>query len=394
MAQRTLACTACHGEQGRAGPDGYYPRLAGKTGGLPVQPAHPTFSRDAGITRPCSIWWTLSAMPICTKLQSTLRRNPYPTPHPNRLMRRLRCWARGKLLAKQGDKALGLPACAQCHGDALTGVMPATPGLLGLPRAYLSAQLGGWKTGTAPCPCTGLHGRRGAQTARGRRQRGCLPGLHRKQFLPTPGPPAYDHPGPKMNLKSTVALHRPRSRRWALPFHGVPTSRASATALRAIQPAVVNLMPVDVPSTRLSVRCIPATSPVTRQPAWVNGMRRTSGRLCTMASPGMVAGSTRHSLTPATPTSAEKIRTRYLPSFNRWPPVYRTPTPHSLTWPLGTQAALGAWRALYFTPASAPTGPGGLSGQGTGALRGMPRPTQCTGWHNISRTGLWRYFCR
>ncbi|MCB2071660.1 MAG: cytochrome C, partial [Ottowia sp.] len=30
MAQRTLACTACHGEQGRAGPDGYYPRLAGK----------------------------------------------------------------------------------------------------------------------------------------------------------------------------------------------------------------------------------------------------------------------------------------------------------------------------------------------------------------------------
>ena len=25
MAQRTQACTACHGEQGRAGPDGYYP---------------------------------------------------------------------------------------------------------------------------------------------------------------------------------------------------------------------------------------------------------------------------------------------------------------------------------------------------------------------------------
>ena len=33
MAQRTLACTACHGEQGRAGPDGYYPRLAGKPAG-------------------------------------------------------------------------------------------------------------------------------------------------------------------------------------------------------------------------------------------------------------------------------------------------------------------------------------------------------------------------
>src|ERR1700712_1628403 len=32
-AQRTLACTACHGPQGRAAPDGYYPRLAGKPAG-------------------------------------------------------------------------------------------------------------------------------------------------------------------------------------------------------------------------------------------------------------------------------------------------------------------------------------------------------------------------
>jgi cytochrome c553 len=30
MAQRTQACTTCHGAQGRAGPDGYYPRIAGK----------------------------------------------------------------------------------------------------------------------------------------------------------------------------------------------------------------------------------------------------------------------------------------------------------------------------------------------------------------------------
>ncbi|MGH6638909.1 MAG: c-type cytochrome, partial [Polaromonas sp.] len=33
IAQRTLACTACHGPQGRAAPDGYYPRLAGKPAG-------------------------------------------------------------------------------------------------------------------------------------------------------------------------------------------------------------------------------------------------------------------------------------------------------------------------------------------------------------------------
>src|SRR3954451_16455670 len=33
MAQRTLACTACHGKEGRAAPDGYYPRIAGKPAG-------------------------------------------------------------------------------------------------------------------------------------------------------------------------------------------------------------------------------------------------------------------------------------------------------------------------------------------------------------------------
>src|SRR3982751_3063084 len=33
LAQRTLACTSCHGREGRAGPDGYYPRLAGKPAG-------------------------------------------------------------------------------------------------------------------------------------------------------------------------------------------------------------------------------------------------------------------------------------------------------------------------------------------------------------------------
>ena len=30
---------------------------------------------------------------------------------------------------------------------AMTGVLPTTPGLLGLPRDYLNAQLGAWRTG-------------------------------------------------------------------------------------------------------------------------------------------------------------------------------------------------------------------------------------------------------
>ena len=33
MAQRMLACTGCHGPEGRAAADGYYPRIAGKPAG-------------------------------------------------------------------------------------------------------------------------------------------------------------------------------------------------------------------------------------------------------------------------------------------------------------------------------------------------------------------------
>ena len=33
IAQRVLACTGCHGAEGRAASDGYYPRIAGKPAG-------------------------------------------------------------------------------------------------------------------------------------------------------------------------------------------------------------------------------------------------------------------------------------------------------------------------------------------------------------------------
>ena len=33
LTRRARACTVCHGEQGRAAPDGYYPRIAGKPAG-------------------------------------------------------------------------------------------------------------------------------------------------------------------------------------------------------------------------------------------------------------------------------------------------------------------------------------------------------------------------
>ena len=47
----------------------------------------------------------------------------------------------------RGGEQRSVPACTACHGERLTGVLPAIPGLAGLPRDYLLAQLGAWRQG-------------------------------------------------------------------------------------------------------------------------------------------------------------------------------------------------------------------------------------------------------
>lgn len=146
MAERTRACTACHGEQGRAGPDGYYPRLAGKPAGY-LHNQLRNFAQGRRHYGPM----TRLVDPMTDAYMGEIAAHfagldlPYPAPAPARLdAARL---ARGQQIVRQGDASRGLPACAQCHGERLTGVLPHVPGLLGLPLDYLNAQLGAWQTG-------------------------------------------------------------------------------------------------------------------------------------------------------------------------------------------------------------------------------------------------------
>jgi cytochrome c553 len=146
MAQRTLACTSCHGREGRAGPDGYYPRIAGKPAGylynqlLHFREGRRHYGLMAGLLETLSDEYLFQIAQHFASLDV-----PYPPPQaatvaPETLQR-------GRLLATQGDPERRVPACASCHGKALTGVSPDIPGLLGLPRDYLNAQLGAWRTG-------------------------------------------------------------------------------------------------------------------------------------------------------------------------------------------------------------------------------------------------------
>jgi len=146
MAQRVQACTACHGEQGRAGPDGYYPRIAGKPAGylyqqlLHFRDGHRNYRLMTQLVEPLSEPYLREIAEHFAALDL-----PYPAPVPVDLTPQDR--QRGEQLALRGDPGRQLPACVLCHGSALTGVQPGTPGLLGLPRDYLNSQLGAWRNG-------------------------------------------------------------------------------------------------------------------------------------------------------------------------------------------------------------------------------------------------------
>ncbi|MES2977024.1 MAG: c-type cytochrome [Pseudomonadota bacterium] len=146
IAQRTLACTACHGPQGRAAPDGYYPRLAGKPAAylynqlLNFREGRRHYGLMTQMVEPLSPAYLMEIAQYFASLDV-----PYPTAQAS--TEGAGVMGQGQKLVQQGDGARQVPACVQCHGQAMTGVLPNVPGLLGLPRDYLNAQLGAWKTG-------------------------------------------------------------------------------------------------------------------------------------------------------------------------------------------------------------------------------------------------------
>ncbi len=149
MAERVKPCEACHGQQGRAGPDGYYPRLAGKPAGYLFNQMQ-NFAqgkRHYALMRrmvtPLSAAYQLEMANYFSSLKVPYlpsTQNAHPLSDAQRL--------RGQQLAMHGDSALKIPACSTCHGEQLMGNQAHVPGLLGLPAAYLGAQLSAWQLGT------------------------------------------------------------------------------------------------------------------------------------------------------------------------------------------------------------------------------------------------------
>ena len=146
MTARVAACTACHGKEGRATPDGYFPRIAGKPAGY-LYHQLVNFRDGRRQYRPMTHLLDHLSDDYLREIAEHFASLEVPYPPPARPGLAPAVLAQGRALVLKGDAARDIPACVRCHGDAMTGVAPAIPGLLGLPRDYLNSQLGAWQTG-------------------------------------------------------------------------------------------------------------------------------------------------------------------------------------------------------------------------------------------------------
>ena len=146
MAQRMKACVACHGQEGRATNHGYFPRIAGKPAGYLFNQL--VNFRD-GRRKNATMAYLVDQMSdqYLREIAEYFAGLDLPYPPPQTTSAGPATLARGEQLVRQGDAGRGIPACSTCHGDAMTGVAPAIPGLLGLSRDYILSQFGAWRNG-------------------------------------------------------------------------------------------------------------------------------------------------------------------------------------------------------------------------------------------------------
>jgi cytochrome c553 len=152
LARRVAACTSCHGgaagaEAPPSGERSYFPRIAGKPAGYLLNQLH-NF-RDGRRQYPLMTWMvTPLSDDYLREIALWFAGQHLPAAVLDRASLPPGDIERGRMLVLRGDPAAKVPACIACHGQRLTGALPATPGLLGLPRDYINAQFGAWRNGT------------------------------------------------------------------------------------------------------------------------------------------------------------------------------------------------------------------------------------------------------
>jgi cytochrome c553 len=151
LEQRLAACAACHGKNGEGlKANEYYPRIAGK-------PANYLFNQLVNFRErrrqspPMNYMVAFLSDEYLREIAGYYAKLP-PAYAPPQEKPASEVLTRGEALMLRGDPARKIPACAECHGKALTGMEPSIPGLVGLDAQYIGAQMGAWRNGLRRAP--------------------------------------------------------------------------------------------------------------------------------------------------------------------------------------------------------------------------------------------------
>lgn len=146
MEERVAACTSCHSAATEATPDGFSPRIAGKPVGYLFNQL--LGFRDGRRTYPPMVYLVQNlSEAYLREMAAYFAELELPYPPPERTALSNEESARARNVVEHGDPARGVPACTECHGRNLAGIDPGIPGILGLPRQYMNAQFGAWRSG-------------------------------------------------------------------------------------------------------------------------------------------------------------------------------------------------------------------------------------------------------
>lgn len=146
MDERVKACTICHSAEDKVGRDAYYPRIAGKPQGYIFNQLR-NFRDGRRYYQPMVILLENMSDEYLREIAQYFSSLQLPYPDPERIKMQPEEIKLARHLIYSGYPKRNIPACSACHGDILMGVEPAIPGLVGLSRAYITAQLGGWRNG-------------------------------------------------------------------------------------------------------------------------------------------------------------------------------------------------------------------------------------------------------
>jgi mono/diheme cytochrome c family protein len=388
MEERMRPCTTCHGSATQATRDGFSPRIAGKPAGYLLNQL--VSFRDGRRSYPPMVYlaqyMTDEYLREIAAYFAELEL-PYPPPEPVALP--AAAFARARAIVEHGDPARDVPACVECHGANLSGTAPAIPALLGLPRQYITAQLGAWRNGRlrsiapdcmaeiarrlAPVDVPVLASWLAAQPV----PEGMKPAAARPRKLPlecgsvsasreaklTPPPALRLAPGLERGrylvaAGDCIACHTAIG---GAPFAG---GRGIETPFGTVY------------SSNITPDAATGIGGWSRDDFWqaLHNGRSRDGRLLYPAFPYP-------NFTRVTREDADAMFD-YLRAL---PPVPRKNRPHALRFPYNTQTALAAWRLLFFRPGAFEPEParGADWNRGAYLVRGLGHCDACHASRNL-----------